>query len=468
VFAASWEKREVKSKRPVIYIAAGVVTALVAIVIANKKMNTARPAAPPDDRVDVLLAVRDIGYSEPLELGGPSANVAFVKWPKNYVPDGAIRDPKEVTEPHMRACADIARNEVIQRRRIVADDQFVPQDLYPEIVGVNPEDVKSKRFRPGMKVDILRIVSNTATDFMRGVRVYAVGKLDTFGHPVKDDDVQPNVFVLIKKADRIPFIEAQLTGRFRLVEAADPKGEGPVLVDQSLLPEARKKQAQQLLDHARQLADTGEPEKALGELDQLLKQYGDVGNFSAQAAALSEKCQQAAADSLLASARQAFDERKDCATTLMLLDKIESAYPQAVQAIAKARQMRPAVEQAQRQSDRLASYSKLIEQIQEALTQGNLPLAEQRVAELDAYSKDTFPDLGGKPAPADAKQLFEEQLKNGQQKYDLDAKIVESLLAQRNLAQAQEKVQQMKERFPAHPQLPALEERVKKATSGAM
>lgn len=458
-----------KSKRPVLYIAAGLISAAVAVVVVHKRLSGAPAGAKPAERVEVLIAARDISYGEPLLLAGESqnANVMLVAWPKDVMPDGAIRDKAAITGQQIRACAEIAKHEVIQKRRIATDAEFVPEDMYKERVTVDQDDVKSGRFRPGMLVDVLRIVSNRPEDFMRCVRIYAVGKLDLFGHPAKDEDLQPNVFLLIKKADRLAFIEAQLGGKFRLLEAAGPAGEGAALVDQRGTPETLKKQADSLLADARRLMDEGDYEKALAELQKIIKDYGDVAGNLAEVTTMEQKCQQLAARALYDQARQAYEQQKDYAVALQLLGKVENGFPDAGQVLQDARKLRPTVETAQRNQERQIHYQSLIQRIEAALDQGNLPLVEGMLAELEQFKSEALQPNGGLPAPAQAAQDYAAKLKDAQIRFDVDRKIVESHLKQGNLEQAREKLKQMQERFAAHPQIGQLEEAVRQAGSGA-
>jgi len=444
-----------------VYLLAGLVTATVAVLVVHKRMSQTPAASAEVERVKVLVARRDIGYGEELVLSGEDANVGFAPFLKEFVPNGAITNADDIAGRKLRARGDIAQHEAILQRRMADDSDFVPDGMCTERVAVDSEDVKSGRYRPGMKVDVLRIVGSRAIEFMRCVRVYAVGRLDLFGHPVKGDDVPPNVFLLIKKADEIPFIEAQLSGRFRLVEASRQGEGGPVLVEQQMSPEMRKRAAKEIIDRARKMDKAGQQDKALVELEQVLKEYGDLSEVYTEATVLAEQCRERAATDLYDSARQAFETDKQYTLAMQLLDRIDRDYPSVETVVHKAALLRPAIEAALKESQRQQRYEDLLAEIDAALDIGDLPLVGQKLEELESFGD--FKSDGSHPDGAAAIRKWGKAFRDAQSRYDLSKKVLESYLKQGKHVDAREKLKQIKETFPAHPELKQLEEAVNKA-----
>lgn len=455
-----------RSKKPVLYLSFGCVAAIVAVLAVNRQLSKAAEPPPAVEQVALLQAARDIGYGERISLGGNNqdANVQVVQWPKAAVPHGAISDTAVVTDQVTRARAEIAKGELILERRVANDQDFVPGDMCTEMVRVGQDDVNSRRLRPGIKVDVLRIEGSRAVRFMRCVRIYAIGRLDLFGHAVGGGDLQPNVFLLIKKSDQVPFIEAQLSGSFRLVESAGACGGGPELVDSSDTPEMRQKEAENLLERARKLGEAGDHQKALAELDQVVKQYADLTNVVTEATVLSGQYRQAAASSLYNAAEQAYRRDKQYGIAMDLLDQLERDYAEVEEVLRKAAQLRPSIEADRGRHEEQSRYEALLKDVEAALANGNLPLAAEKVQEFKRFEAAGFEPEGNVLAPAAAVRQLSGRLRNDENKYDLDKAVLESHLKKNDLAQARGKLRQMKERFPAHPGIAELEEQVKRAS----
>ncbi len=457
-----------RTKKPFLYIAAGLITAVIAVFFVNKRLSQAQSAPVQDSRVPLLLATRDLGYGEKLVLAGEGqeGNCRFVSWPKDVVPAGAIKDREKVTDQHLRARTEIAKHELILERRVANEEDFIPEDMVPERVGVNKADIKSGLFRPGMKVDILRIVGKNAVEFMRSVRVYAVGRLDLFGHPTKDDDVDPNVFVLIRKDQRVPFIEASLSGSFRLIEASMPDLSGPVMVEHGGSPEARLKQARAKMENIKRLLEAGDPGKALSELEVVTEEFGDLESVATDAAVLAGRCRQAIAADLLAAATHAFEVNKQYDAAAALLDQIERQTPDLNGITRQVAELRSKVNEAIEEQQRLSEYRELLSGLEKALSTGDLPAADEAVAGLEGFAASGFSPGGDLTPPAEALAEYSARLRRDKSEYDLDKRVLESYLKRGSVAQAREKLQQMKERFPGHPEIAQLENAVKQSGVG--
>ncbi|NIR00851.1 MAG: hypothetical protein GTN78_11725, partial [Gemmatimonadales bacterium] len=171
----------------------------------------------------------------------------------------------------------MVKHEPVLKARLVARKDFIPQEMYLQRVRVPEEDVKTGMLQAGMRVDVLEIVDNKPREFMRCVRVCAVGSRDRVGKPPPDmGEVSPNVFLLLKKKHRLTFLDAQLAHQFRLLEAAGPCEEGPVLVEQESEEVIRTREAEGRLSKAAEAVASGRYDHALAALDEVTDQYGDL------------------------------------------------------------------------------------------------------------------------------------------------------------------------------------------------
>ena len=120
-----------KRKRALIYVVACLLCATIATVTAFKFIKKASGNAAPIDTVPILLAMQDIQQGEPIALGSASdpANVTFVQWPKDSVPDTAISDKKDLAAQQWRARTAFVKHEVIAESRLIPESEFVPTDM---------------------------------------------------------------------------------------------------------------------------------------------------------------------------------------------------------------------------------------------------------------------------------------------------------------------------------------------------
>jgi len=451
----------VKAKQPLIIIAVGVVCAIVAVLIVQRQMSRAQPVPAPPEGIDMLVAARPIEYGEVLVAEGPDANAMFVSgWPKELRLEGAIT--KELLAGHkVRVLAAFVKHQPILDSQIVPEEDFTPPDMVREKVIVDREDIRSGRWRAGQKVDVLRVVNNAPAYFMRSVPVYAVGSLDPQGRPVKEKEPPPHVFLLVKREDHLAFLKAMYSSDLKLEEAADPSATEPVLVDTSSADEGKRQEVRGLLNVGRNLMKRGEHEKALVIFEEAGGRYPELTDVCAEAGRELSECRKVVAGRLYEDARVAVERDKDFTTALRLLDRLEEEFSGAEEAVRKSRELRRAVQQELGEHRAQAQYETVLADLKAALDEGNLPEADRIVGELRQLAQQEFQPTGGLPAPAAALADYERQLQDAANAYEVDRKVLESYLKQGKQEDARAKLDEMKGKFPAHPDIAQLEEEVK-------
>lgn len=450
-----------RSKRALLLIVVGTLCAAVAAWAVQKRISAAGSRAAPIDGAQILLAARDIEFGEALRLPGEhdDPNVMLVSgWPKNLLPAGAIGRKEDIMERQMIAGASFVKHQPILQPQIVAEEEFVPQGMYLQKVVLDPDHIR--RFRPGMTVDVSLWDGEGFVDFMRCVRIQAIGKLDRHGRPVQEEEPEPNVHFLVKEEHETAFmkIEGQ---QFHLSKAADADCEGPILVSAEAM---RMTEARWLLDRAYTLMAEGEHERALALLREITAGYPDLAEIGSDAGQEAEQCREIIADKLLLDARAAFEEDGDRELALKLLSRIEMQpdYEDDEEVMQRVAQLRMAVQRDIGQ----AEYDELLRDIKEALAKGHLPAVEGLLTNLEQLSERGFEPGSGQPVPAEALRSYRAQLRASQSDFELDTKVLQAHLEQGKYAEARAKLQEIKQEFPAHPGIEQLEKLVPAAEGG--
>jgi len=446
----------VKRNQPVIIIIVGVLCATVAVIVVQRQISRTPPAAQPEPGVPVLVATRAITYGEPLVVSGKGdkANVMFVQdWPERLKPDGAITDQKRLAGGKIVAKTSFVRHEPILESEIMSESDLVPRDMEEQQVSADPEAVKSGRLTAGQRVDVLRIVGNTPSDFMRSVRVTKVVTPEQ-GSKGREP---ASVILLIKKQDRLAFLKAKYSaGALLVVPAADPSLEGPLLVDVSGTEEAEKGEIRGLLDQGKELMKNADYEKALSTLEEARTKYPELRDLCNEASRLAADCRRLFAAKLYDQAQQAVERGKDFTTAQRLLDRIEGDFADVEEVMKKAKVLRATAEKALAEYRKQLQYAALLKDLPGALEIGDLPRAEQLVGELRKFSEEALKPEGGLTPPAAALAEYDKKLQDAQGKYDVDKKVLESFLKEGNYEQARVKLGQMRERFSGHPEIEGL------------
>jgi len=455
----------VRRKRTLIYVAACLICAGLATAVAFSYIARASAGSQSTDRIEILLAMRDIQQGETLSLTGDSANVRFVAWPRDVVPEGAIREEKDVTEQRWRARTEIVKHEVIQKSRLVSEDQYVPSDMYLQMVRVPEEDLKSGRLRLGMKVDVLQVVDRRPVEFMRCAEIWAIGRLDARGLPVIEKDPPPNVWLLLKKADQAAFVEAEYSSKLLVVESTETQCSEPYLVHSVETEQERQKQAEALLSRAKSMTQAGQYQEALSVLDELINEYSDVSTVAGRAAVEQTKTREAMAQSLYDRARTALEQEEDFSGALRLLDQLDAVAPPASPVREKAGALRSRAESALEKHRLQVQYEALLGQMQSALDGGNLPKAQDVLSELESFSKQGVEFEGVRVQPKEAVDRYGRQLKSKTGDFSIMKQAMQLFLKRNDLQAAQAKLDQLKRDFPAHPEIGSLEQAVEAARS---
>jgi hypothetical protein len=456
----------VRRKRAFIYVAAGLVCASVAAWAALKFVSNASAHSMASDGVPVLLATQDIRQGEVIVLAGGArqSNVAFVTWPPDKMPDGAIRDKKDIVDRQLRARTGFVKHEIIQKSRLVSDGDYVPEDMYLQMVKIGDDDLKSGRLRLGMKVDVLQVTSKRPVDFLRCAEISAVGRLDSNGLPVSEKDPPPNVWLLVKKVDRPAFVEAEYSGKLIVVESSDSQCREPYLVDSGDSLQARKKDADAMLARAKALAQTGQYEQALSVLDDLANNYTEIPDVAGKAAAEQTKTRETLAQALYDRANTALVHDKNFSESLRLLDELDLQAPATSPLRGKAASLRTQAQAALEKFRLKTQYEALLAALDDALKTGDLPKARDKQAELEQFSSQQtvqFDDV--QQQPAQAAEDYAKRLKSKTTDFSIKKQALEFFLKRSDLQSARDCLADIKKEYAAHPELPGLEQQVRLA-----
>ncbi len=448
--------------RALIYIIAGVLCASVSVFAAYKYVSGASDKAEGIAMTPVLLAMRDIRQGEPLELttNEGDGNVAFVRWPANCVPSGAVREREQVAESTLRALNRVTKHEVIQDSRVVGEANYVPPDMYLQMVKVGEEDLKSGRLRLGMKVDVLRIVDKRPTDFMKCVSIHAIGRLDENGLSLAEKEPPPNVWLLVKKEHRDAFVEAEFASKLLLVQSADSQCAEPQLIQSLDMVKQRREEAVRLLDRAKSLAKAGDHAEAMTLAKEVTADYSDMEEVAEQASVQMVKWRESAAKDLLKRARVALENERDYAAALSKLDRLERDFDSVTSVLGGIHEMRQKAEEGLQVHRAEVRFAATMEHLDACLAEGDIPSAESKLQELQGLT-DTIPGgIGRYESGEAAAQHYERRVREAGGDFRMMKQALELFLNRGDAEAARAKLQQIKERFPAHPELHQLEAKV--------
>jgi tetratricopeptide (TPR) repeat protein len=448
----------VKNKQSLLFILVGVACATLAIVVLRKYMGGPRETVPKPSGVKMLLATRPIGYGEDIVLNGKEANVKFFTgWPEKLRPDGSFTDGEVLKERKLRAVADIVKHQPIVEAVVVDDEDFIPPDMTVQTLPVESRDIRISGVQPGMIVDIFRIENQIPRPFMQNVKVYAIGRLDSHRKPVKEKDPPPSVHILIKKDDTLAFMTAVAGKKLKVIEAADPSGEGPLLVDATVDDRMRRDEAKDLLAAAKSLMQDGNYEAARQQFEKVAADYATLRDLSSDAKESADECTRRIADRLYGKAERAFTVDGNYPLALEFIDEIERTCPGADTVVRKARQLQVSVQAAVAANRALVRYQGMLADTQRAMGVGNLPRVAELVAEVEAFDAGALPKNADVKSPAEAAAEFKKALHDAESRFKIDKAVVEAHVKQDNVALARQKLDEMEAEFPAHPDMAGLE-----------
>lgn len=452
------------SRRPIVYIMLGFVGVAFSAFIISRASRTGHPTLRRDEWIPVLRAMEDIGYGQKIVLaakegeGDVKPNAKFVEWPKSLAPEAVVGDEKAFRKKEMIARDDLYKGGLILEPDVTSQEEFLPEDMLVRDFKVEPNDIVTGKYSAGKSVDIRRRTPEGYQDFIRCVPIYGVGDLGEDGLP-KEAEGDPKVMVLIT-GEHLPAYEKAVAEKMplKIFPAGGPCAEGAVLVEQGETDELPAHalaalQAQEALSdsvgEARRHAEAGELDKALGALQgvEVVKLALDYRSQTVKR--LCDRAEQA---------RQA----DDLAAALAALDELDRADV----VIARARTLRAEIESARAAQAGEHAYSDLVTGIEGALEAGNLPLAEQELAKLAPYIESRYEPQGDLPAPAQAQKDFADRLRKSKKDYEVQTQLLKIFLGQGRCADARKKLEQIKERFGAHPDLKEWQQKVADCEGG--
>ncbi len=445
-----------RSKRALIFVVAGAVSALIAVLAVHKRLSGAKAAPAPADGATILLAKRDIEFGEQLRLaaeGDQDANVFFVtRWPKEMMPAGALSDKEAFAEKTMVAGVSFVKHEPILQAQVVPEEEFIPEGMYPQKIVVDTDN--ARRFRPGMKVDVLTFTNGKLEDFLRCVTIYHIGRLDRQGRPIREEEPKPEIWLLVKDEQERAFLQNK-ADEFRLSPVADENCEGPVLASPLTAEKTQQDEAQWLLDKSRALMAVGEYERALALLREIVAGYSAVEKVARDARRELGTCGKAIGENLLGRGQAAFEAGNyDVAQKELTRIELLAECASNEQVMQGVKGLRQSIEKAVRESD----YTQQVDRLDQALAQGDVPEAERLLAELTDGDYGASPEVLGD---------YERRLQDVRSDFDLSKKVLLAHVEQGKNAEAVAKLQEIKGKFPAHPEIKRLEELVAGAgTSG--
>jgi len=440
---------DVRSKRAVVFVVVGTVCALIAVFAVHKRLSGAESAPAQVDGATILLAKRDIQFGEVLRLkaeGDKDANVLFVNhWPKDMTPSGAISDKEAFAEKTSIAGVSFVKHEPILESQVVAEEEFVPEGMYRQKIVVDADH--ARRFKSGMKVDVLTLTGGKLEDFLRCVTIYHIGRLDWQGRPIKEENPKPEVWLLVKEEQERAFLQNK-ADEFRLTTSANVDCDGPVLARPLTAEQEQQEEARWLLDKSRSLMAVGEYERALALLREIVAGYSTADNVVKDARRELTTCSKAIAENLLSRAQAALEngdqDAADAALTRIELQEECAGDKQTMQRVAD---LRHSIQEAMRESD----YTRQEGRVKQALAQGNVPAAEESLVEL------VHGDYG---ASAEVIRGYERQIQDLRSDFDLARKVLLAHVEQGKNAEARSKLKEIRDKFPGHPKLQELEELV--------
>ena len=460
--AGSQGDDEVKNKQPLFILAAGVACALIAAFAVKKVMGSNEMEPEVRQGASMLVATRDIEYGEFLVLDGTGegANVVLLtEWPKSLPLEGAITDGARITEQPMRALTFVLKHTPVLSRHIIPEDEICPPGMYVEKINVPGEDVSSGRLSPGMKVDIVQILHGAPQSFMQNVRIYAVGSVDSMKRPIMTDQPAPNVFLVVKKDDRMAFLKAKLADSFHLMEAAEPDGEGPLLVDASATEQGRRDEVQALLNLGRTLVNEQQYDKALPVFEDAAARYPELTALCAEADVEAGRCRKRMAQDILAKAERAADQG-DYTTAMRWLDDIEADHADVADVMAAALTLRRTTQKDLEKSRAVGTYLTLLADAESHMDKGDLPAVRRDIEEIGKIDKSKLLPEGYEPSPQVALADLTGRLKKQQSRYSIDRTVFDSQMKQADHEAARRTLEAIKRRFPEHPAIGSLEKQL--------
>lgn len=447
-------------KRPLLFLVVGVMCAVSALLVGKKYLSGPRDIKPTVEFTKALIATKDIAYGDMLVLAKEEdeGNVKFVNWPKGYTPDDIITKDEEIKDKELVATAASFKRELILKHRIVAKDDFMGPGLYPERFGVDREEIAF--WKPGMKVDVLKITRDPPTDFIRCAEIFAVGQLPLQGQAGKKGrGVPPNVYILLPQELKRAIIEARLYSKLVLSPAKRDCGDEPVLVvidtqDRNQLAAEEMRKGEALLRNNRF-------EEALAVFNLVLVEYSRLPHAK-RAAELADRCKANLAEQAYAEAEAAFNDM-EFTRCIESCAAIKRKYPTAKATLSKLAKLQQRARQAQEQQKRAAEYQAVVQTLQESYDNGNIPQAERILNnELPKRFAGYEPPAMIK-SPDDIAKEYKTKIAKAKREVESIKRLFRYYMGEdKNKEKALQKFNEMKKKFPEHPFVKEAEDKLRK------
>jgi len=381
------------------------------------------------------------------EEGG---NVAFVPWPKNYMPAGAFRKQEFSSDKKYRANADFVRHQPILSSLVVEDKLFVSGEMYVQPVKVDPSDLFHAK--PGSKVDVF---AGSGDELKKAIRcVLVMSPPEPVGDEKKDKD---NVYLLIPLNKSTEFLK--LTGGRKLrIQPSDPAycaGKSDPVFEGSIGPSAAELLARQL-ELAQSHMQAGRHEEALVILEEINEADLEPEQERLHSEA-TEKCRNVLSGRAYEEARAALDggEYERC---ISISKALAARYPAMGQ---RAVELQAVAEEALEAQRKGTAYSEAISALEGALEVGNLPEAEKL---LEAFKTDYsgYEAPEGLDGPEEYTSQFKDALADKERKFKLMKQVFQALAGrQETMDNAVEQYREMKEEYPEHPEVEAIGQKLR-------
>ena len=436
-------------KRAIVFLAVGVICAGVVVVAAAKFLQGSEKEKKGPEGVKVLVAAQQVDYGTVLELpeDDKKGNVGFMRWPKEFVPENAVTSDEELKEKELVALGSFIRYEPVLKEQMLPKEDFIPEDMLPRRIEVDPEDVEEGLLKAGMRVDVYKNYKK----FMQCVRICAVGELkynkrgDT-DEEKKKDGPPDHAYVLIKRDQMVEFEKARDSGDLKVFPSGEECTDGPVLV--SKLEGAKGRAAGELLQKGANQVAEGSLQEAIATFNNVAEEYSDVAPAVEKANQWLTTCREMVAQRIYLQAQEAFiaENFEECN---QLVAQLLDSNPEAGETVEQAKELQKVAQNRVKQK----SYETLLGNIEKSLGSGNFPQAEKLLNEKlqKEFVETEFQPEKGMIPPSQAMQKYQSELQARQRAFNSEMRIFETLRRTGNVRRAQQKFQEMARRFPQHP-----------------
>jgi len=442
-------------RNPWIYLIGGAICATAAVLVAVRFMprQNAGQGEMFIAEARLLMAASDIEFGTPLVLktGDQEGNVGFAPWPKDRLPQGAITKEEEVKDRKLIALATFVRHEPILLGEVIGQERFVPDGQYLQMVEADPAQIKTEEIKPGMRVDVVKVVGNRHREFIRGAPVYAVGHLsyrEDGGENDEEAETPPYVYLLLPKGLILTFADAKLQYQLKLLPSFGEQPDGPTLVAEE--GETAIEKAMLLLEAGRGLAQEQRYEEAAVIFQVLTEKYS-AQEVAETARAELVRCCEAMAQQVLARARAALEqgETQECLSVLTSAEARLAAAPAALKAIGG---LRVEAEKKLRREQSQRDYIELLAEMDRDLERGNFEGLDSALNKMaENFTKDEFNPPEGKPAPDQAQAKYRDKLESRRREFRVKKMAFDNYLGQQNWEKAAIKCLELRRMFPDHP-----------------